>query len=51
MELALTRTPEHVVDDVAAAAVEIPESELMARARDGDRAAFGLLVERHMRRA
>jgi RNA polymerase sigma-70 factor (ECF subfamily) len=51
VELALTQTPEQAVADPALAGAEFPESELMGRARDGDREAFGLLVERYMRRA
>ena len=51
MEIALSTTPDPAVDRLNASSGEIPEAELMARSRLGDRDAFGVLVERHMRRA
>jgi len=50
LEIVLSESPESVAAE-GAGAEPATESELMARAREGDRQAFGILVERYMRRA
>lgn len=51
LEIVLTTTDQRTTTAGTVPLGEVPEPELMARASRGDREAFGLLVERHMRRA